>query len=72
MKKATAVKHFGSQIAVARALRITKGAVSQWPEIIPLKSALKIQSVTNGRLTVDMALYHLPALPSRSAYRAAS
>lgn len=71
MKKAAVVKFFGSQIAVAKALNITKSAVSQWPEIVPLKSALRVQSLTAGQLPVDMALYHLPALPSRTHQRAA-
>lgn len=70
MRKADAVAHFGgSQIAVARALNISKGAVSQWPELIPLKSALRLQGLTNGALSVDMSVYELPALPIRRPAR---
>lgn len=66
MRKADVLAHFGSsQAAVARALNITKSAVSQWPDLVPLKSALRLQALTNGQLTVDMALYQLPELPRR-------
>jgi transcriptional repressor of cell division inhibition gene dicB len=64
MLKAAALTHFGgSQIALARALNITKSAVSQWPSLIPLKSALRLQALTKGALYVDMTAYQLPELP---------
>lgn len=67
MRKTDVLAHFGcSQIAVARALNITKSAVSQWPDLIPLKSALRLQALTGGALSVDMSLYQLPELPRRS------
>jgi hypothetical protein len=72
MFKSAVLSHFkDSPIAVARALGITRSAVCQWPEIVPLKSALRLQSVTNGELPVDMAVYALPTFtrsrPSRRA-----
>jgi DNA-binding transcriptional regulator YdaS (Cro superfamily) len=57
MYKADAVRHFGSQIAVARALGITKGAVSLWGNVVPEGSAYKLESVTGGALKVDPTLY---------------
>lgn len=70
MLKADVLAHFdGSPVAVARALGITRSAVNQWPEIVPLKSALKLQSITTGALWVDMAVYELPSFPSRPLRR---
>lgn len=65
MLKADVLAHFDhSPVAVARALGITRSAVNQWPEIVPLKSAFKLQSVTEGELRVRMSLYELPDLPA--------
>ncbi len=75
MRKAEVLSHFDdSPVTVARALGITRSAVNQWPELVPLKSALKLQALTNGSLTVDMADYELPAFPSgrKSARHAAA
>lgn len=73
MRKAEVLSHFDSSpVAVARALGITRSAVNQWRERVPLEQALKLQSLTNGVLTVDMAEYGLPAIPSgRKASRQA-
>lgn len=46
MKKREAIEQFGSGAALARALGITKQAVSQWPEDrIPEKQELRIRYV---------------------------
>lgn len=55
------IKHFGSQILVARALGISRAAVSKWPKRVPQGSAYKIESITNGDLKVNPADY-----PSRT------
>ena len=57
MRKSDVVRHFGSQLAVAKALQITKGAVSFWDELIPIGRAYQIESVTGGKLRVNPALY---------------
>jgi DNA-binding transcriptional regulator YdaS (Cro superfamily) len=49
--------HFGSATATAKALGITKSAVSQWPKLVPLGRAYQIQAVTAGALSVDAASY---------------
>jgi transcriptional repressor of cell division inhibition gene dicB len=73
MYKADVIAHFGgSQIAVARALGITKSAISQWRTIIPLTKAIKLQAVTGGALLLDMSVYELPSLPIRPASRRAA
>ncbi len=50
MKKAAVVAHFGSVAETARALGITPGAVSQWPDEIPARRALQLERITRGKL----------------------
>jgi len=73
MYKTVVLAHFNdNQTAVAQAIGLTKSAVSQWPEIVPLKSAIKLQAATHGALMVDMAVYELPALLNRPSPRRAA
>jgi len=57
MLKQDVVSHFGSPAATARALGITKSAVSQWGDNIPERMAYRVQTVTGGALTVDPNVY---------------
>lgn len=67
MLKADVISHFeGSPIAVARALGITRSAVNQWRDLVPLKMALRLQAITEGELRVDMGSYDLPDIATRS------
>jgi len=52
MKKAKAVKYFGSQAGVARALDITDAAVWQWGDIVPFDKAVLLNRATAGGLKV--------------------
>lgn len=65
MLKSVAISHFGSQSALARALGVTKGAVSLWGRVIPEGSAYKLESLTKGVLRVDPQLYKKPSAHSR-------
>ncbi|MFM5527692.1 Cro/CI family transcriptional regulator [Aeromonas veronii] len=58
MTTSHAVKYFGSKAALARALGINKGAVSQWGETIPQGRAYQIEVLTGGQLKAN------PAAPS--------
>ena len=53
----TAVAHYGSKIALARALKITKQAVSTWGDIVPEGRAYQIESLTKRALRVDPHFY---------------
>jgi DNA-binding transcriptional regulator YdaS (Cro superfamily) len=53
-----AVKHFGSQAALARTLRITRSAVSQWGDRVPERQALRLQALTLGQLVADDPVLH--------------
>lgn len=50
MTKTSAVKHYGSQYAVAKALGIHRSAVSRWGRKVPLYQAMRLAQLTNGRL----------------------
>lgn len=52
MKKVTAIKHFGSAAKLAKALGISKSAVSHWEEEIPELRAYQLESLTNGGLVL--------------------
>ena len=67
MLKAAVIAHFGdSPVTVARALGITRSAVNQWPDLVPLKSALRLQALTQGQLSVEMSAYELPDIATQS------
>ncbi len=57
MKKHTALKHFGTNTAIAAILGITPQAVSKWGEQIPLLSAMKLERVTKRKLKVNLSAY---------------
>ena len=57
MLKKTAIDHFGSATALARAIGRTTSAVTEWPDVIPEGMAYKIQVITGGLLQVDHSLY---------------
>lgn len=62
MWKYDVVAHFGSVIAVAKALGIKSAAVSQWPDRIPMRRAYELERLTNGTLKVDDS-----AIPEKAA-----
>jgi DNA-binding transcriptional regulator YdaS (Cro superfamily) len=58
MKAQSALRHFGyNQSEIARALGVTQSAISQWPDVVPIDSALAVQVATGGKVAVDYALY---------------
>lgn len=58
MRKTDALDYFDDDIeALAEALGITMSAVYQWHETVPLLSALRLQALSQGELTVDFSAY---------------
>ena len=55
MKKADAIKFFGSGSEMARQLGVTKGAVSQWGEELDYPRQCQIQVVSRGKLRAEEA-----------------
>lgn len=48
MKKTEAIKIAGGKAKLARLLNVTKGAVSQWGDMIPELRALQLEKLVNG------------------------
>lgn len=70
MNKKEVIAHFGSQSATARALGITRSAISQWGELVPLATAARLERITNGALELDLNAYPRK-IPSSIEVRAA-
>ncbi len=57
MKKSKAIEYYGGGSALARALNISKQAVSKWPDIVPIKQALALERKTGGKLALVLGDY---------------
>ena len=57
MLKTDAIKHFGSQSALARALGIDRAAVNGWGKYVPLRRAMQLDEQTNGKLKFNREFY---------------
>lgn len=53
MKKADAVKYFKNASRLARALGISRVAVSKWGKEVPPLRAFELERLTNGELKAD-------------------
>lgn len=53
MKKAHAVKVFGSQAEIARQLGLTRQAVQKWPPIVPYYWQFALQALSGFKLRVQ-------------------
>jgi hypothetical protein len=62
MKKNDVLEHFGSAAKTARAMRISRTAVSLWPDILSDNVAFKVELVTNGALKTEETLRTLERL----------
>jgi len=50
MKKSDVISYFGTITEAAKALGLTKSAISQWPAEIPKLRAFEIERLTKGKL----------------------
>jgi hypothetical protein len=70
MTKQEVIEFFGSASKTGRALKITRQAVYDWPDIVPLKSQWRIELITRGalksELTKEMEREHLVLLREKS------
>jgi hypothetical protein len=67
MKKSDVLEHFGGVVKTADALRISKSAVSKWPDTVPRGRAFEIEVLTRGLLRVDAGATEPPRTPTISA-----
>lgn len=52
-----AVSHFKTKSEIARVCGLSKGAISQWGEVVPFMTALILAEKAGGALPVNRALY---------------
>ena len=57
MRKSDVLAHFKTATAAAKAIGITKSAVSQWGDVVPEDKAYRYEVVTRRKLKVDKSLY---------------
>ena len=57
MKTETAITHFGTKAALARALQIRPPSIHSWGALVPLGRAYELQTLTGGTLKVERDLY---------------
>lgn len=65
MRTDDAIRHFGSQAALARALDIKPPSISSWGAEVPPLRQLQIEKLTGGKLRANPAI--LPAGPAEAA-----
>lgn len=56
-----AIKHYGTQVALARALGINQASVAGWREYPPKLRQLQLQQITKGRLKAEPGLLSVRA-----------
>lgn len=66
MKTSAAVKFFGKRIRIAEVLKVTRAAVYQWGDVVPLVSAYELERLSGGKIRVDHGLY-LHGRPKKKA-----
>lgn len=59
MLLSSAIQHFGSRHAIAKALAGSRSvsAVYQWGEVVPRAAAKRLETISNHALVVDESLY---------------
>lgn len=53
MRTLDAIKHAGSSAALARMLKLTPGAISQWGDFPPDKRQVQLEQATAGALKAE-------------------
>jgi hypothetical protein len=56
-----AIKHYGTQEKLAKALGIKQGSVGEWKEYPPVLRQLQLQRITNGRLKAEPGILSIKA-----------
>lgn len=61
MLKVDVINHFGTKSNTARALGISRAAVTLWEAVVPHKSAVQIEKLSGGKLKAKAEFYELRA-----------
>jgi transcriptional repressor of cell division inhibition gene dicB len=67
MRTEDVLAHYGSQTAAAQVLGITRAAVGQWGDVVPFISALRLESLTGGKLQLNHEAYDEKGRPVKEA-----
>lgn len=69
MRTLDAIGHFKNKASLAKAFTppLTRGAISQWGEVVPRGRAFELESITQGKLKVDFSLYEQSEQPKSAA-----
>lgn len=59
MKTQTAIDYYKTKAALAKALGLTRGAITHWSNdgFVPMGRAYQLQLITGGALKVDPSVY---------------
>ena len=57
MKKADAIKYFGTRIRIAEVLGISSASISGWGVLVPEKNAARLEAASGGALVYDPSVY---------------
>ena len=57
MLKRDVIEFYGTKAAAARAIGVTRGAVTFWGDVVPARVAIKFAQASKGRLKVDPKFY---------------
>ncbi len=57
MEKKKVLDYYGNARKVSQLAGLTRQAVYQWPDPIPMKWALRLERMTNGELKFDKEMY---------------
>ena len=58
MKTADAIRHHGTIRGLAKNLNISTQAIYLWGDVVPKRTAQKLEILTKNVLTVDYSLYN--------------
>ena len=67
MTYTTALSFYGTGLKIAQVLQIKPQAIYQWKKkgVVPLNSALRLQTDSRGRVKVDPKCYEKPGKKAR-------
>ncbi len=58
MRKIDVLAHYANDThAIARAIGTSRQAVEKWPDVVPIGSAVELETITKGDLKVNLELY---------------
>ena len=57
MRTDDVVKFFGSKAEAARAIGVTRGAITNWGDVVPESSVWRVERASKGKLKGNLEFY---------------